>query len=313
MALFFIALAAGDKNLRTERVRKDPKEYEGPITIAGRTYASRKEFGGSGKRCATKDPTPQELFAVEQMLATIPHELAHAVPGTNRMATVNVHFHIIQTTSGQGAVSQPTIDAQMQALNEGYHQVNAKFVLKGVHQVVNNAWYDASPGSSAERQMKTSLRIGGANVLNVYTTTNMEGILGWATFPWDARGSNLAMDGVVIDYRSMPGGDMYPYNLGVTLVHEAGHWMGLLHPFQGGCMKYGDQGDMVKDTPCVKEPNYGCPADTTDSCPGSRYAYNGADLVHNYMDYGDDDCLYQFTKGQKQRMRQSWLAYRKGH
>jgi hypothetical protein len=307
LLLALLIAVVGAKNLR-----KDAKSYEGPITLGAHTYASREEFVKSGKRCGTKEPTSEELFAVQQKLASIPHELDHAVPGLNRMATVNVHFHIIKTTQGAGAVSQTDIDAQLQVMNDAYHQVNAKFVLKGVHTVVNNAWFDLSPGSQEEHDMKTSLRIGGANVLNVYTATNSDGILGWATFPWDAA-DNLGMDGVVIDYQTLPNGSMEPYNEGATLVHEAGHWMGLLHTFQGGCAKYADQGDLVKDTPCVSAPNFGCPADSTNSCPGTAYAYKGNDLVHNYMDYVDDDCMYQFTKGQKQRMRQNWLAYRKGH
>jgi hypothetical protein len=307
---FLVACASGAKT----NLRKPAKNYEGPITLGAHTYASREEFVKSGKRCGTREPTEEELFKVEQHLATIPNEpeeLAHGVVGLNRMATVNVHFHIITTSSGEGAISQTDIDAQMQVMNDAYHQVNAKFVLKGVETVVNDAWFDMDYGSQEEYDMKSSLRVNGANVLNIYTLTNGDGILGWATFPWDAA-SNLAMDGVVIDYRTLPNGAMAPYNEGATLVHEAGHWMGLLHTFQGGCKKYGDQGDKVKDTPCVKEANFGCPPDSTDSCPGTAYAYKGNDMVHNYMDYVDDDCMYEFTHGQKQRMRQNWLAYRKG-
>jgi hypothetical protein len=250
------------------------------------------------------------MFEVEQKLATIPEELA-TTKGTTRMATVNVHFHVIQTTGGAGAISDADIQAQMDVLNTAYDQVNAKFVLKGTNIVTNNAWFDMEMGSSEEYAMKSSLRVGNANVLNVYTLTNSEGILGWATFPSDYQDNKL-MDGVVIDYRTLPNGSLDPYNLGATLVHEAGHWMGLYHTFQGGCKKYGDQGDRVKDTPCVKEPNFGCPPETTNSCPGSTFQFAGNDPVHNYMDYGDDDCLSDFSKGQKKRMRQNWLAYRKG-
>jgi hypothetical protein len=226
------------------------------------------------------------------------------------MATVGVYFHVITTSGGDGAVSDLDIQAQMAVLNAAYDQVSARFVLKGTTRTANDGWFDLEIDSTEETAMKSSLRVGDADDLNVYTVTNSEGILGWATWPADCQG-NKPNDGVVIDFRTLPNGAMAPYNEGATLVHEAGHWMGLYHTFQGGCAKRYQNGDHVSDTPCVAEANFGCPADSTNSCPGDKNQFAGNDLVHNYMDYTDDDCMYQFTKGQKVRMRQNWLAYRK--
>lgn len=86
--------------------------------------------------------------------------------------------------------------------------------------------------------------------------------------------------------------------------------MGLYHTFQGGCAADAKKGDYVSDTPAVLDANYGCPPDSTNSCKGSTGGYAGNDMVHNYMDYVDDSCMYQFTSGQKTRMNAQWSSYR---
>ena len=151
--------------------------------------------------------------------------------------------------------------------------------------------------------MKKQLHVGGATALNVYSTgmPPRSGLLGWATFPSDYA-AHPAHDGVVLNYRSMPGGPYgTAYSLGGTLVHEAGHWFGLYHTFQGGC---GPVGDMVGDTPPEATPTGGCPTDK-DTCPKP-----GMDPVHNYMDYSYDSCYTEFTAGQADRMQDQWNYFR---
>jgi hypothetical protein len=179
-----------------------------------------------------------------------------------------------------------------------------QFVLAGVDRTANDAWFDAlAPGTTQERDMKAALRQGGADALNIYTADLVGGLLGWATFPSSYQGQPTA-DGIVVLYASVPGGDAAPYNLGDTVTLEAGHWVGLYHTFQGGC---NGKGDLVDDTAAERSPDFFCDVNR-DSCAGAKFP--GLDPVYNFMDYGDDACIRQFTAGQAVRSDELVQAYR---
>lgn len=305
-----VAVSVGaTKNLRSDKMTEQAY-YGGAFTLGKHTYASKQEFILSGKRCGTKDLSEEEMYEVEQKLASM-GDVEEMDSERRSKLTIDVYFHIITDTSGNGALTQQEVEAQMDVLNAGFKQTRTKFVLKGTTTTANNAWFVAGPGTTDEAYMKSALRVGDASTLNLYSLANDEGILGWGYFPSWINTYGLPGDGVVVDYRTLPGGIAAPYNEGQTLTHEVGHWMGLYHTFQGGCRKNGNKGDQVKDTPAVASPNFGCPTDNTNTCRGNKGQLKGNDLVHNFMDYVDDACMWEFTKGQKDRMRKMWRAYRK--
>jgi hypothetical protein len=221
--------------------------------------------------------------------------------------TVPVYWHVI-TDGTIGAVTNAQISTQISAINRGFSggeggaATGFTFSLAGVTRTDNALWYRSQSGG-AEHDMKTALKQGGDNALNVYSTSG-GALLGWAYLPEITDTAQAYLDGIVIDWRTMPGVSTAYAGVsdeGDTLTHEAGHWLNLEHTFFGQCNK---NGDFVSDTPPEKSATSGCPAGK-DTCPSA-----GLDPIHNYMDYSDDSCITQFTPGQVQRMRDAWLFWR---
>jgi hypothetical protein len=122
---------------------------------------------------------------------------------------------------------------------------------------------------------------------------------------------------VTISDVSLPGGRAAGYNQGDTVIHETGHWLGLLHTFEGGCVG-GTGGDGVADTPAEAVPSFTCD-EGRNTCDIPEYQ-NPADPtgplidlpdpIHNFMDYSYDQCYTEFTPGQAERSRDYWLEFR---
>ncbi|MDN4172897.1 zinc metalloprotease [Nocardioides sp. SOB77] len=217
-------------------------------------------------------------------------------------ATVPVYFHVMRDANGGGDVTDQQIADQVAVMNASFAgqgsttaaSTGFSFSLAGTYRYNNTQWHQDKQSSTYRKQT----RKGGKNALNVWLVDFS--YLGIATFPWDyAR--NPGIDGIRVQYSSLPGGSATNYDLGQTATHEAGHWFGLYHTFQGGCTSTNDE---VSDTPAQASSTSGCPAGR-DSC-----SLPGLDPIHNFMDYSYDACYTEFTPGQASRAQQMWTAYR---
>jgi PKD repeat protein len=143
------------------------------------------------------------------------------------------------------------------------------------------------------------------NIWVVDFASSEGGLLAYAQFPSQSglpgindNSGAASTDGVAIRYTSFGNAEkgtfptmVAPYNLGRTLAHETGHWLGLRHIWgDGNCGN-----DFVEDTPTQASPSTGCQK--------GRMSCGTVNMVENYMDYSEDACFNIFTNGQKARMR----------
>jgi hypothetical protein len=288
--------------------------FLGSVASADAARASRRQ------RCSTKKLDVIDVLLVESQLARYRLSRGYGAGGasggggSSDQATKNdeeiivpVYFHVLNTGSraDQGNVPNRTFERQIDILNKAYKPAKMTFTLAGIDRTTNATWMAAAIGSDDDHTTRENLHQGGYETLNVYTITPSSGDLGWAQMPWDVVDYPL-LDGISIDYRSLPGGEFAEYNQGLTLVHEVGHWVGLYHTFDFGCDT--ESGDYVLDTPAEATASFGCPATAPDTCPNDP----GLDPIHNYMDYSDDVCMNEFTPEQIQRMRDTYFVYRSG-
>lgn len=253
-------------------------------------------------RCGTAAPTPSEKIQVGRVIAAL---RAHRVTFRGKLV-IPIRFHIIHD-GARGYLPDRRLKAQVALLNGACAPAGIAFRIADARLHENDAWFYHEPGSHAETEMKTELGKDTARSLNIYIA-EPGGVLGYATFPWRYAASP-ERDGVVLHHASLPDAarraldQPFPFDLGMTAVHQIGHWAGLFHTFEGGCEAPGDD---VADTAYEEKPASGCPLNQPSSCQGEM----GFNPVENYMDYSDDACMKLFTPLQYRRIRDMLGYYR---
>jgi hypothetical protein len=326
-----VTLAAGSAGATPQR---PTFHHDGSLTVGNHVYSTNAEYLGSqefrdsGARCGADTIIHSSLVANPSECSDSSTTIDQGY-NDGRTLVIQVIFHVIKKTDGTGDIDPSLLKSQIDVLNEDYeamantlgsmgNNTKIKFVLARYdpmgnptpgYEIVTNDSYYTDPGGGLS-PMKSALHWDSSKYFNVYTN-DCAGYLGYATFPWDQAGSP-AEDGVVlVSYavgRNAPNGG--EYNLGRTLTHESGHWLGLYHPFQDGCTGTDNTAyttaDLIKDTPRDNASHFSCAADPTDAtkCPGQTAP------IENYMEYTPDACMTKFTVEQADRIRCSAINYR---
>lgn len=241
--------------------------------------------------------------------------------------TIPVVFHILHAY-GDENISKAQIEDQLRVVNEDFQRKNADASLTREYFQSRAANFEiefklarvAPDGSYTEgitrtydpvnmiedyedgtNEAKTAVPAWDRNkYLNIWVVKEIKSsgtgtILGYAQFP----GQNASTDGIVMIHNRVGTiGTAVSSGKGRTLTHEIGHWLGLYHPFQGGCS---NRNDRVDDTPPVAEASYGCTAGQNPNTCSNDFP-NEIDMVENYMDYANGACMNAFTNGQLARV-----------
>jgi len=249
--------------------------------------------------------------------------------------TIPVVVHVIHNGEAIGVgpnISDAQVLSQIQVLNEDFRRmsgtngfnthpdgadVEVEFCLaqqtpdgcvtNGINRIdmsaTSTSW--SGPDGNTDTVLKPATIWDASKYLNIWSVNFLaSGLLGFAQFP----GGPATSDGVVVGYQYF-GTDEDPsvtlpsagvFNLGRTMTHEVGHYLGLWHTFQGGCAEV-DGGDFCADTPAVASSSSNANICNTgnDSCPTPA---GFPDMVENYMDYSQDSCMNVFTNDQKARV-----------
>jgi len=240
--------------------------------------------------CGTPNPSQEQIEIVQQGIESY-YDINSRTPDDDPV-NVKVAWHVISSSAGQGDLTDSQIQSAVDVLNLRYNELfNFYFTLAVITRHENDDWYvfeavECGNQGSDEQQMRSQTATDPVHYYNIWSVLTMpeDGyiIYGWNYFPFDSAESSY-WQGTVLNYTTILSG---------TLEHEAGHYFGLYHTFQGGCT---GENDYIDDTPPMdSDAIYSCDQNQ-DSCPD----IDGLDPVTNVMNYSD--CNYDFTPGQAER------------
>ncbi len=294
-------------------------------------------------RCGTDEWLQQHPAEAAKIQAAMQPVFQANMQSAKRQATVTIPIvvHVVYNTQAQN-ISDEQVRSQIDALNEDFRRMNAdtfrtqevfKQIAADAQIEIRLALRDPNgnptTGITRTATSVTSFTTSGDYVkfdstggktawdtdkyLNIWVCNfTAGGVFGYATMPGVTGGT----DGVVIKYTAFgrTGSVQHPFNLGRTATHEIGHWLGLYHPFLGGCSgmnasNCATEGDFICDTPPVVMENYSCKAsvNTCEETPVDK-----PDQIENFMDYSDDRCMNMFTQGQVAVMQTALNTLRNG-
>jgi len=229
--------------------------------------AHSAESASTAERAALHATPPPDMAEVMTLLEQIPPGLRRTPHSATEMP-IFVH-QILSSDQQRGHFTAAQLQAQMDRMNAAFAPMDLQFRVAGWDAVAYDPWFLACTSSDSAHPdvlAMTDFFVGhpdGANgnaagFVHLYTCGN-DATLGFSSYPWDFHpsfgglGEQDRRHRLTVHYATLPGGSYPPYNEGGTLVHEMGHFVGLIHTFEGDDCQNGDYpiGDWSIDTPAM--------------------------------------------------------------
>ncbi len=301
---------------------------DGRIQHRGRLFESwnawREANTGHDHRCGTPSPSESTNQSGIAGIESTDCDISQTNPSDDydpslENLVIPIVVHVIANDDGSlGDIEYSRIVRQVEILNDDFNGVGVgsdslsadsriRFVLAptdpdgvpsiGVTWTNNSSWFND------QEAYWDTLAWDPTRYLNIYTTT-AGGAYGYVPF-FPAEGPvGESTDRVVVawDVFGVGGPSTSPKDLGRTLTHEVGHYLGLFHTFEGGCGAANclESGDLICDTPPQSVPTTTCWGLSCDS----------TDAVDNFMNYSWEICMSGFSEQQLRRMRCTLKTYR---
>lgn len=274
------------------------------VLLASQSLAAQMDGGW----CAATPPEPSSAPWFRHLT-----QRASAGSEQQQAIRVPVAFHVI-TDGRNGKFTTQALGVVVENLNWAFRDTPFSFYLYRVDTTVNKKWFNnCVVNTKQQNALRKRLAKDVRYYLNVYTCRlGQDGFYGVATFPPGYPipgnpGLNY-LQGVALDPVTIGGSEAFEY--GLTLAHEVGHYLGLLHTFEfhfnPGLEACVEPGDTIADTaPQDGNTLFSCPIGR-DSCPDAA----GPDPITNFMNYATDACFEGFTAQQAQLMLEATAAFR---
>jgi hypothetical protein len=231
--------------------------------------------------------TPSRLEAPEEFSLLLPESAADCGNSTNpdpaynpgQAYLIDVWVHVLRNNAGtQGDIPVAELYEQIAVLNEDYRGIPGSlgdpgadtrffFRLKGYDYWNNTSWFnDSGTYYTTIHSQPNAADYDPQFVMNIFTN-QAGGNLGYVPFlPHQAPTQvGTPADRVVILHSAFGRNRGFaPYDKGRTTTHEVGHYLGLFHTFEAGCVNgvaptcYSN-GDRICDTPAEQSANLMCP------------------------------------------------------